>query len=173
MDLVKIGDFLKQLRKEKGLTQEELAEKMGVARRTVSRWETGNNMPDLDILIELSDLYETDLREILSGERKSGKMNEEMKETVEKIAEYSAEEKEKRRKKLNRYFILGEIFILLVILDHQFGILSKIFVSPIDDFAAGVLTGLSLLFNFIGFYDNSHEVSLRKRKRELFAKKGS
>ena len=117
--------------------------------------------------------HETDLREILSGERKSGKMNEEMKETVEKIAEYSAEEKEKRRKKLNRYFILGEIFILLVILDHQFGILSKIFVSPIDDFAAGALIGLSLLFNFIGFYDNSHEVSLRKRKRELFLKKGS
>ena len=82
MDLVKIGNFLKQLRKEKGLTQEELAEKMGVARRTVSRWETGNNMPDLDILIELSDLYETDLREILSGERKSGKMNEEMKEAM-------------------------------------------------------------------------------------------
>ncbi|MCR4633930.1 MAG: helix-turn-helix domain-containing protein [Erysipelotrichaceae bacterium] len=173
MDLVKIGNFLKQLRKEKGLTQEELAEQMGVARRTVSRWETGNNMPDLDILVELSDLYETDLREILSGERKSEKMNEELKETLGQIVEYSTEEKEKRRKKLNRYFILGEIFILLVILNHQFGFLSKIFVSPIDDFVAGALTGLSLLFNFIGFYDNSHEVSLRKRKRELFSKKAS
>ena len=75
MDLVKIGKFIQELRKEKGLTQEQLAEQMGVARRTVSRWETGNNMPDLDILVELSDLYEVDLREILNGERKSEQMN--------------------------------------------------------------------------------------------------
>ena len=67
MDLVKTGRLLQELRKEKGLTQEQLAEQMGVARRTVSRWETGSNMPDMDILIDLSDLYEVDLREILSG----------------------------------------------------------------------------------------------------------
>lgn len=48
MDLVKIGKLLQKLRKEKGFTQEQLAEQMGVARRTVSRWETGSNMPDLD-----------------------------------------------------------------------------------------------------------------------------
>ena len=69
MNLIKIGEFLQELRKEKGLTQEQLAEKVGVARRTVSRWETGSNMPDLDILMELSDLYSVDLREILNGER--------------------------------------------------------------------------------------------------------
>ena len=70
MDQVKIGKFLQELRKEKGLTQEQLAEKMGVARRTVSRWETGNNMPDLDLLIELSDLYDVGLRELLDEGRK-------------------------------------------------------------------------------------------------------
>ena len=75
MDLMKIGSMLQELRKEKGMTQEQLAEQLSVARRTVSRWETGSNMPDLDILIELSDLYDVDLREILSGERKSEKMN--------------------------------------------------------------------------------------------------
>ena len=53
MNQMKIGIFLQQLRKEKGLTQEQLAEMTGVARRTVSRWETGNNLPDLDILIKL------------------------------------------------------------------------------------------------------------------------
>ena len=62
MDLVKTGKFLQELRKEKGFTQEQLAEKIGVARRTVSRWETGSNMPDLDILMELSDLYEVKTR---------------------------------------------------------------------------------------------------------------
>ncbi|MBQ2688613.1 MAG: helix-turn-helix transcriptional regulator, partial [Solobacterium sp.] len=48
MDLMKIGKLLQDLRKERGLTQEQLAERTGVARRTVSRWETGSNMPDLD-----------------------------------------------------------------------------------------------------------------------------
>ena len=73
MDLVKTGTFLKELRKEKNITQEQLAEEMGVSRRTVSRWETGSNMPDMDTLIDISDFYEVDLREILDGERKSEK----------------------------------------------------------------------------------------------------
>ena len=55
MDLQKIGTFLKELRNGEGLTQEQLAEKLNVSRRTVSRWETGSNMPDLDLLIEMAD----------------------------------------------------------------------------------------------------------------------
>ena len=111
MDLVKIGKFIQELRKEKGLTQEQLAEQMGVARRTVSRWETGNNMPDLDILVELSDLYEVDLREILNGERKSEQMNKELKETVLQVADYSAEEKARLLRLLHGLFIAGLIGI--------------------------------------------------------------
>ena len=57
MDQKKIGGFLKELRKEKGLTQEQLAELMYVSDRTVSRWETGSNLPSLDILIRISDYY--------------------------------------------------------------------------------------------------------------------
>ena len=49
VDQVKIGNFLKKLRKEKGITQEQLAEILNVSGRTVSRWETGNNMPDISI----------------------------------------------------------------------------------------------------------------------------
>lgn len=49
MDQKKIGAFMKELRKEKGITQEALAEILYVSGRTVSRWETGSNMPDLDI----------------------------------------------------------------------------------------------------------------------------
>ena len=47
MNQIKIGEFLKELRKEKRLTQEQFAEQFNVSRRSVSRWETGNNMPDL------------------------------------------------------------------------------------------------------------------------------
>lgn len=50
MDAKKIGTFLRELRKEKGLTQEQLAEVLHVSGRTVSRWETGTNMPDLSSL---------------------------------------------------------------------------------------------------------------------------
>ena len=109
MDLVKIGKLSQELRKEKGLTQEQLAEQMGVARRTISRWETGSNMPDLDILVELSDLYEVDLREILNGERKSEQMNKELKETVLQVADYSAEEKARLLLRLHGLFIAGLI----------------------------------------------------------------
>lgn len=55
MDQIKIGAFLRELRKEKGLTQEQLAEEFNVSRRSVSRWETGSNLPDLDLLLELAD----------------------------------------------------------------------------------------------------------------------
>ena len=116
MDLVKIGKFLQALRKEKGLTQEQLAEMTGVARRTVSRWETGSNMADLDILIELSDFYKVDLREILNGERSSENMNEEVQEAMRQVAEYGNEEKNVKRKRLNRDFIIGGLCIVLILL---------------------------------------------------------
>lgn len=167
MDLMKMGAFLQELRKEKGMTQEQLAELTGVARRTVSRWETGNNLPDLDILIELSDLYDVDLREILNGERKSEQMNEELKETVRQVVEYSDKEKESKAKRLNRSFILGVICFLIVILNNQFGILSSVFSDPMDDLLTGALTGLALVFEIIGLYDNNHEITLKQRKRQL------
>ena len=54
MDQMKIGAYLKELRKEKNLTQEQIAEKFGVSQRSVSRWENGYTMPDISILIELT-----------------------------------------------------------------------------------------------------------------------
>ena len=61
MDQIKIGAFLKTLRKEKNLTQEQLAEHMGVSGRTVSRWETGNNMPDISLLVEIAEFYDVSI----------------------------------------------------------------------------------------------------------------
>lgn len=98
MDVKKIGIFLKEIRKEKGLTQEQLAEMLGVSGRTVSRWETGTNMPDLSILIQLAEYYEVEIKEILDGERKSGNMDEKLKETLTKVADYSELQKAKARK---------------------------------------------------------------------------
>lgn len=95
MDMKKIGIFLKNLRKEKCLTQEQLAEKLGVAGRTVSRWETASNMPDLSILIQLAEFYNIEIGEILDGERKDKNMDKELKETLTKVADYSEANKKK------------------------------------------------------------------------------
>ena len=89
MDLGKIGACLKDLRKEKGLTQEQLAEQFNISQRTVSRWETGSVMPDLDVLLQLADFYEVDLRALLNGERVDEKMTQETKETVRQVVKYN------------------------------------------------------------------------------------
>ena len=82
MNQQRTGEFLKHLRKNKGLTQEQLADHFFVSSRTVSRWETGSNMPDLDMLIELADFYDVDIREIIDGERKSENMDNETKDML-------------------------------------------------------------------------------------------
>ena len=109
MDQIKIGSFIRELRKEKDLTQEDLAEHFNVARRTVSRWETGANMPDLSILVEMTDYFDVDLRELFDGERKSEKMNKELEDTVIKTAEYSNAEKSKMAKVTLVYLVVGII----------------------------------------------------------------
>ena len=65
MDQQKIGTFLKQLRQERQLTQENLAETMCVTSRSVSRWENGVNLPDLPTLIQLADFYGVSIDYIL------------------------------------------------------------------------------------------------------------
>ncbi|MBR1811535.1 MAG: helix-turn-helix domain-containing protein [Clostridia bacterium] len=111
MDQQKIGLFLKELRKEKRLTQEQLAEKLNVTGRTVSRWETGVNLPDLSLLVELADYYEVDIREIIDGERKSETMDTETKETLLKVSDYAAADKKQTVKKTKR-----KIIALLIVL---------------------------------------------------------
>lgn len=95
MDQKKTGLFLRSLRREKGLTQEELAEVFGVTDRTVSRWENGKNLPDLSLLVELADFYDTDIREIIDGERKGEEMDKELKDTLQKVADYGDTQKQK------------------------------------------------------------------------------
>ena len=113
MDQQKIGAFLKELRKEKNITQEQLADEMRVSRRTVSRWETGSNMPDLDILIDISEYYGVDLKDILNGQRKSEDMDKELKDTVLKAAEYSNDDKEKMNKRFHFMFLGALVFLTI------------------------------------------------------------
>lgn len=98
MDQQKIGMFLKELRVEKNLTQEKLAELLGVTNRSVSRWENGNNMPDLSLLMEIANIYGVGVDEILDGKRKETRISEQTAEAIEKVADYANEEKMRRTK---------------------------------------------------------------------------
>lgn len=113
MDQKQIGLFLKELRKQKGVTQGQLAEMLGVSDRSVSRWENGSSMPDLSILVELADYYEIDIREIIDGERKSENMNRELKDTLLKVADYGDAQKQKVERAGNNAF--GITFIICAI----------------------------------------------------------
>ena len=116
MNQVKIGEFLRELRKGKGLTQEQLAEQFNISRRSVSRWETGSNMPDVGLLIEIADFFDVDIREIIDGEMKIENMEKE-KEALKKVAEYADAEKAKLKKKVSNIFkwlcvmLLGSVLI--------------------------------------------------------------
>ena len=69
MDQVKIGQFIKAVRKEKSLTQREVAEKLNISEKTVSKWETGNGLPEVSLMLPLCELLEISVNELLSGER--------------------------------------------------------------------------------------------------------
>ena len=114
MDQKKIGTFLKELRKEKGITQEELAEHLNVSNRSVSRWETGSNMPDISLLTDIADFYDVDVREIIEGERKNN-MNEELREVADKMADYAHNEKSRLLRVIQVISIIGVVISVVLI----------------------------------------------------------
>ena len=113
MDIQKIGEFLKELRKQNNMTQEQLGERVGVTNKTISRWETGKYMPPIECLKLLSDIYQISINEILTGE----KLNEEnYKKAAENNIALTLEEIEAKGKKFeNTMFIIMGITSLLAI----------------------------------------------------------
>lgn len=105
MDLQRIGACLKQLRREKGLTQEQLAERFGVSGRTVSRWENGVHMPDIELILELAEFYDVDLRYLLKGEAVKEGMTRQTTETVQEVAKYGRVKE--RIKRIGRGILIG------------------------------------------------------------------
>ncbi|MCD7732989.1 MAG: helix-turn-helix domain-containing protein [Oscillospiraceae bacterium] len=167
MNQKKIGEFLKELRKEKGLTQEQLAEKFYVSNRTVSRWETGSNLPDISTLIELADFYNCDIREIINGERKSENMNEEEKKNLKAVAEYAEEDKATLLKRVRTTSIVGIIAVVLCFIvmvtddsDHL----------PVVDFIMGASMGLAFSALLVSFLYTIDILSKVKQSGKLSKK---
>ena len=97
MDQVKIGKFIADCRKKKNLTQMQLAEKLGITDKAISKWERGIAMPDSSIMLELCDILGISVNELLSGEEI--KMENYNKEMENKLLEM-VEEKERNDKQL-------------------------------------------------------------------------
>ena len=125
MDQKKIGAFLKDLRREKEITQEQLAEELGVSGRTISRWETGNNMPDISLLVEIAEYFDVSISEIIKGERKSEDMKEEAKEVAENMSDYAKAEKEQLVKSIRNMSIMGLAALLIHMVLDVTGIYDK------------------------------------------------
>lgn len=163
MDQKRIGSFLKELRKEKGITQEQVAEKLNVSARTVSRWETGRNMPDISLLVEIAELFDVTIPEIINGERKDETMNEEVKEVARKMADYAETEKETILKNTRIQSVIGvcALFVLLVL--EMFGQKTNEFVENMQLYCETLIkvTIIMILLNSTGLL-----YRLRGRKTE-------
>ena len=142
IDQIKIGAFLRQLRKESELTQEELAEKFGVSSRSVSRWENGSTMPELGILVDLADYYHIDIKELIDGERKSETMDRESKEVLKSVADYAEQEKKLAvRRKCIVTFVATVSCVLFIFIGMK--------VLPM--LSAGITNNIDRVFAVIGF----------------------
>lgn len=150
MDQQKIGTFLKQLRQERQLTQESLAEIMCVTNRSVSRWENGVNLPDLPTLIQLADFYGVELRELLDGERKPDAMNtpetkSATEETARKVADYSNDVIEKVTHRFHYMYLISIATVLIYLVMNHFD-----FSSPLLQAIQGACLGIGLGMLIVG-----------------------
>ncbi len=143
MDQKRIGLFLKELRNEKRLTQEALAEELNVSGRTISRWETGSNLPDISLLVALSEFYQVSIPEIIDGRRKGESMNSEAKDTAVKMAEYSQNETTVTKAKTVGFLLIAfGIFIII----------SALAVFPNDSSWGGVYSVIGGMILTAGVY---------------------
>ena len=105
MDLIKIGKFIADCRKEKNITQEQLAEKLYITDRAVSKWERGLSLPDADKMIDLCNILDINVNELLSGEKID--MKDDKKKTEELLVELAKQEELKNKKIMTNMWVTG------------------------------------------------------------------
>ena len=138
MDQVKIGKFIAECRKKEKLTQMQLAEKLNITDRAISKWETGKAMPDSSIMLELCDILKITVNDLLSGEVvMMGNYNKELENNLIEMIKQK-EEADKRLLKLE--IVLGIIavlpFIAAVVIAS---------IVPMEEWKGGLLVGFSML----------------------------
>lgn len=117
-----VGKFISTCRKEKGLTQMQLAEKLNITNRAISKWETGKSMPDVSLMLDLCDILGITVNELLSGERIT--MDNYQKKAEENLMELQSK-KEKAQGEYNTVLKIliaafSLIFVLNMVLNYFF-----------------------------------------------------
>lgn len=169
MDQKKIGAFLKELRKEKQLTQEQLAEILGVTNRSISRWENGVNMPDFDLVIEIANYYDVSIEEILDGERKNEMIDKETEQMLLKVADYESNEKQHFLNRVCGLFMAAILaFILYGVLNFT-GLDTKDGYEQIATYALGLVFGALLVG---ALYTSGYMAKIQAFKKRVLYKSG-
>ena len=145
MNQLTTGKFISQKRKEKNLTQEQLAEKLGVSNKTISKWETGKCMPDYGVVKSLCEELEMTVAELMDGEEAEEKSVRAYDD--EQIMDLLRRTQELEKQKNLLYGILLIVMgIALLALSHTFG------GSQVKDFFSGLLLGISIVEMLVGVY---------------------
>ena len=158
MDLIRIGKYIAGKRKKLGMTQRQLAEKLGMSDKSVSKWERGSNMPDISLLVELSEFYQVSISEIIDGERKSEKMNQDVKDTAVKMAEYSKNELSTQKKKTTS---------ALCMIFGAFIIISALAIFPNESSWGSIYSILGGIILTVGVYFMIKVVQVNRSRRVL------
>ena len=122
MDLIKIGKFISERRKLQNLTQSQLAEKLNITDRAISKWETGRSLPDASIMIELCNIFEISVNDLLNGEMEDMKN---YKEKYDELLVQIVRQKEEADKKLlSLEIVIGVLSVIIILF---FSIVAKYF----------------------------------------------
>ena len=138
MDQAKIGSFIAQCRKNANLTQMQLAEKLNITDRAISKWETGKAMPDSSIMLELCCVLKITVNDLLSGEVVT--MENYNKELEKNLLEMVKQKEEADKRLLKLEIVLGIVAVLPLIAAVVIAS-----VVPMEEWKGGLLVGLSLL----------------------------
>ena len=154
MNQKKIGKFIAERRKTAGLTQMQLAEKLNITDRAVSKWETGKTLPDASLMLELCDILGISVNELLSGEKISMENNN---QKNEQLLLQMAKEVEQKNKT-----IWTSMWIIMIV--SIIGLLGGIFVAalyiPEGVWQLVAIIGITILFLIPCFYALKLEVSV-------------
>lgn len=167
MDQQKFGVFLRQLRREKGLTQEQLAEQLCVSNRSVSRWETGRNLPDFALLPQLAQLLGVGMEELLNGERKEPvqTMECQTEDTLRTAAEYAGRDKQDYSRRLRLLFAAGAAAVFALMITEVLELPR----TPLLSLGRGFLSGAAFGVLLLGVLSTTPAMArLRRAKLGLF-----
>lgn len=141
MNQEKIGKFILECRKKKNMTQQELAEKLGVSDRTIGNWENGRNMPDLSLFKPLSEILEISIAELLEGDKiDKNNICHKSEEILENTINYQTE---KNRRKENKYIFLICLLSLFIIITLN---VNTIFNSDSLEYLPLIILGAIFIF---------------------------